>query len=370
MSSTPASSPREPGRGRERVADAARRAGRAPERRGAGRRRQVRRRGRPAGAGTRPASGASGENRTDQPWPSRRRTASSSPGTSSATCRAARRATWSAGCGWCTRSTRSRPPSSSIAARPRRWRAWSRSTSPASRPRTGSRRTTLDAFLEAARAARAGALRGADDDAGAGAEPRGLARRPSPRCASWPPEPPPAGRGRTRSTRLSMGTVQDFAVAVEEGATLVRLGSVLLRPSRPGRLAEHGCPRPLAPHPRLLRSRRGRVAVRRRRRRRQRRERGPRAQLPRAAERAPDRPSPRRGAGEHRRHLRQRRAEPRGGGGAAAAGRSDAGAPRPPCSGRPRRRPRPGDLPKVHVIAPRSFNDAQQIADRFKRACR
>ena len=28
-------------------------------------------------------------------------------------------------------------------------------------------------------------------------------------------------------TRLSMGTSQDFAVAVEEGATIVRLGSVL-----------------------------------------------------------------------------------------------------------------------------------------------
>jgi uncharacterized pyridoxal phosphate-containing UPF0001 family protein len=37
---------------------------------------------------------------------------------------------------------------------------------------------------------------------------------------------------------LSMGTSQDFAVAVEEGATVVRLGSVLLAPpDRPARLA-------------------------------------------------------------------------------------------------------------------------------------
>jgi uncharacterized pyridoxal phosphate-containing UPF0001 family protein len=30
-------------------------------------------------------------------------------------------------------------------------------------------------------------------------------------------------------TQLSMGTSQDFEVAVEEGATIVRLGSVLIR---------------------------------------------------------------------------------------------------------------------------------------------
>jgi pyridoxal phosphate enzyme (YggS family) len=37
---------------------------------------------------------------------------------------------------------------------------------------------------------------------------------------------------------LSMGTSQDFAVAVEEGATMVRLGSVLLAPpDRPARIA-------------------------------------------------------------------------------------------------------------------------------------
>ena len=32
-------------------------------------------------------------------------------------------------------------------------------------------------------------------------------------------------------TELSMGTSQDFAVAVEEGATLIRVGSVLFDPS-------------------------------------------------------------------------------------------------------------------------------------------
>jgi PLP dependent protein len=37
--------------------------------------------------------------------------------------------------------------------------------------------------------------------------------------------------GRFRFGRLSMGTSQDFAVAVEEGATIVRLGSVLYRRS-------------------------------------------------------------------------------------------------------------------------------------------
>ena len=35
------------------------------------------------------------------------------------------------------------------------------------------------------------------------------------------------GRALLASATLSMGTSQDFAVAVEEGATIVRLGSVL-----------------------------------------------------------------------------------------------------------------------------------------------
>ena len=52
-----------------------------------------------------------------------------------------------------------------------------------------------------------------------------------------------------------MGTSQDYRVAVEEGATLVRVGSVLVC----GRVtfAGHGLRGRLEPHPRLLRHRRG-----------------------------------------------------------------------------------------------------------------
>ena len=51
------------------------------------------------------------------------------------------------------------------------------------------------------------------------AEDPEAAGRTSPPCASWP--------RRTAWRQLSMGTSQDFAVAVEEGATIVRLGAVL-----------------------------------------------------------------------------------------------------------------------------------------------
>jgi uncharacterized pyridoxal phosphate-containing UPF0001 family protein len=40
-------------------------------------------------------------------------------------------------------------------------------------------------------------------------------------CATWPPE--------RELARLSMGTSQDYAVAVEEGATIVRVGTMLYR---------------------------------------------------------------------------------------------------------------------------------------------
>ncbi len=40
---------------------------------------------------------------------------------------------------------------------------------------------------------------------------------------------PARARGRTRPAELSMGTTQDFAVAVEEGATIVRIGTRLYR---------------------------------------------------------------------------------------------------------------------------------------------
>ena len=73
--------------------------------------------------------------------------------------------------------------------------------------------------------------RGADDDAAAGGTPR---RRSRPYFAAlrelagglggrWAP--------RHGFGRLSMGTSQDYAVAVEEGATIVRLGSTLYRRS-------------------------------------------------------------------------------------------------------------------------------------------
>ena len=81
-----------------------------------------------------------------------------------------------------------------------------------------------------ARGARAHPHRGADDDAAPGRLARGLAAVL--RGA--------AGAGRELAERwapqhsfdrLSMGTSQDYAVAVEEGATIVRLGSTLYRRS-------------------------------------------------------------------------------------------------------------------------------------------
>ncbi len=85
----------------------------------------------------------------------------------------------------------------------------------------------LEAFLEACVAARAAPDRGADDDAAARGR-RGDARAAtSRRSASWPRRSSRASPDRFTFARLSMGTSQDFAVAVEEGATIVRLGSVL-----------------------------------------------------------------------------------------------------------------------------------------------
>ncbi|MGZ4194273.1 MAG: YggS family pyridoxal phosphate-dependent enzyme [Solirubrobacteraceae bacterium] len=67
--------------------------------------------------------------------------------------------------------------------------------------------------------------------------------------------------------QLSMGTSQDYRVAVEEGATIVRLGTILYSPTRhnPGRETSRsreprdpdGIPRYMAPHPGLLRPGRG-----------------------------------------------------------------------------------------------------------------
>ncbi len=90
----------------------------------------------------------------------------------------------------------------------------------------------------AARRPRARRRAGPDDDAGAGARPRRIRAQPSRPCARPRPAQPPRWAGTHAFDVLSMGTSQDFAVAVEEGATLVRLGSVLLvPPDRWARLA-------------------------------------------------------------------------------------------------------------------------------------
>ena len=88
----------------------------------------------------------------------------------------------------------------------------------------------LDAFLAAVAALARRAHRGADDDAAARAVGRGLpavlrglAGARGELGARWAPQ--------HSFDRLSMGTSQDYAVAVEEGATIVRLGSTLYRRS-------------------------------------------------------------------------------------------------------------------------------------------
>ena len=75
----------------------------------------------------------------------------------------------------------------------------------------------LDDFL----ARCAGARRRADDDAAAGRRTRRTAAAGSPR---WPSSRPSAA-----CAQLSMGTTQDYAVAVQEGATIVRIGTKLYR---------------------------------------------------------------------------------------------------------------------------------------------
>ena len=81
------------------------------------------------------------------------------------------------------------------------------------------------------------------------------------------------------------------------------------------------------------------------------RARGP---LPRAAERAPPAPPPRR----VRRHLR--RGRPPSAGAAARGGRGRSVTVLKPVGSRGN-----GDV-RVHLVIPKSFNDAQQIADKFK----
>ena len=62
-------------------------------------------------------------------------------------------------------------------------------------------------------------VRGLVDDAAGGSRRPRTRGGGSPSCASSPP--------RTASRELSMGTTQDYAVAAAEGATHIRVGSVL-----------------------------------------------------------------------------------------------------------------------------------------------
>ena len=104
--------------------------------------------------------------------------------------------------------------------RRRRPRSSSRSTSPARRARPASRRPSCPRSSSAAPVPVAGLMTMppfAED-------PEDEPPRTSPRCAS--------SRPRTACAQLSMGTSQDYAVAVEEGATIVRVGSTLV-PTRP-----------------------------------------------------------------------------------------------------------------------------------------
>ena len=65
------------------------------------------------------------------------------------------------------------------------------------------------------------ARRGPDDDAAARRRTRRTAAAGSPPCAS--------SRASAGCAHLCMGTTQDYVVAVEEGATIVRLGTTLYR---------------------------------------------------------------------------------------------------------------------------------------------
>ena len=179
--------------------------------------------------------------------------------------------------------------------------------------------------------------------------------------------------GGTPSTALD-GHIQDYAVAVEEGATVVRLGSVLYGPPTRGRLAAMGvrdlwhrtlvyfglaedeslyddATRTAPPRTRIwsVTTASGRTCA------------GSTGNAGRAqsfdeiyanGRRARERvapPSPLRAPG------------------AATTARGPTAVPRPTRD----RRHGAGDHRRARpLIAPRSFNDAQQIADRFKRACR
>ena len=165
------------------VAEAARRAGREPadvrDRRGG----QVRRRATTCRRCTRPASAARARTARTSWRPSRRHTASSSRGTSSGTCRAARCATSSVASRSCTRWSRTPRPRSSSRARPTPQDVLVEVNTAADPSKYGVAPADLDAFLE--RLAGLAQVAGArpDDDAGARARPRRTRARPSPPCA-------------------------------------------------------------------------------------------------------------------------------------------------------------------------------------------
>ena len=169
-----------------------------------------------------------------------------------------------------------------------------------------------------------------------------------------------------------MGTSQDYRVAAEEGATYVRVGSVALRlnadltaAGSPHAARYHsrrdGLRRPLEPHARLLRHRRGGRLLGRGRLHD---ERGARAHVHRrGAERAPAAAPPPRD--EYEDWTDSDAAAGAGPRSSAPRARASRHASRRPV--RPRRlEAAPSPNVKVHLVLPRSFNDAQQIADKFK----
>ena len=237
--------------------------------------------------------------------------------------------------------------------------AWSRSTSPARSPRRGSRPDELDAFLEAVARAAQHPRRGPHDDAAAGGRPGGLAAVLRGAARARRRGSRSAGRRSTRFARLSMGTSQDYAVAVGGGSDdrppridplppierivspLMGLGDVwyktkvyfglaedddLYEDDEDGTLAEEDLEQRYRrrPNVRPLDARRGRGEV---------------AVDDIFSEDAPP-------AG------RSRRLRDAGGQTSVLRAAEAAGAE---------------DVPKVYLSVPRTFNDAQPIGDRYKR---
>ena len=175
---------------------------------------------------------------------------------------------------------------------------------------------------------------------------------------------------------LSMGTTQDYEVAVEEGATIVRIGTTPVRAElcrrngrrgltfeRPWRSATAGIARSsTSASPRSARtstSTRGARAH----------ERASASARERPRRRPSPRPRSRTATASARTSAGSRRA-------AGAATTSTTSSPTtsraaPPPDDRAaagRARPRNGGDVRVHLVIPKSFNDAQQVADKFKDA--